>query len=555
LRQLAETGRAERINATLSIPGLIVSPTDRAGLDPGFVISSRYRIDGPLEGEFSSAAYAGRDTEGEKPVWVLEVSAKAAKALVRGKGVEHAHLAHVLDVVEVEGRHWLVCEQIMGQTLEDLLAMIGKKPPVDAVRSALRISDALSTLHEAGSAHGLVHPRNTILAPEGRAAPVLVFGPLATLETQYRQPEWEAGDPPSEPDDSWGAAALFHTMLLGEPPPREGYLDHGVLAEIGVTDPVLRAALFHALAHDVGKRGHDLKPFKRELARWFVEHAGEELMPNSTRHHSTSPPPLPQELVGSQGLRPGSARPASMRPGSTRRSSMPASLLTGPIKTPSKLPVLASAAIIVGLVGAWFFSWLGPRRHPPVKAPPPVAAAPSATAIELSEVPVTGQETQTVSTDKMGSCVAGYLPKGTFVKVPDMSWVCDETDPRLGAEKLRVAVVNGAKGATTDAMKIFARIGWYDMAAFSVVRAGCCENAKPLALAAPSGTCPPIPDALREVGSAVVGGRHYDEQLKKYMTAIQCEVEAGHGTSLRHAARPAPGEDIAFGDWVRAFQQ
>ncbi len=80
------------------------------------------------------------------------------------------------------------------------------------------------------------------------------------------------------------------------------------------------------------------------------------------------------------------------------------------------------------------------------------------------------------------------------------------TDPRAGADKLRVAVVGSAPkaGGATEAMKIFARIGWYDMAAFAVVRAGCCPDAKPLELPEASKGCGDMAEALRGVGQEVV---------------------------------------------------
>jgi len=135
-----------------------------------------------------------------------------------------------------------------------------------------------------------------------------------------------------------------------------------------------------------------------------------------------------------------------------------------------------------------------------------------------------------------------------------MSWVCEESDPRAGAERLRVAVINGGKGTVNEAMKIFARIGWYDMAAFAVVRAGCCENAKPLSLPAPSTGCTPMADSLREIGSSVVASRSYDEPMKTYTAAIHCEMNAGKAGALRHTTRPAGGEDSAFGELVHAVQ-
>ena len=82
---------------------------------------------------------------------------------------------------------------------------------------------------------------------------------------------------------------------------------------------------------------------------------------------------------------------------------------------------------------------------------------------------MTGQSNQ-LTGDKMATCVAGYLPKGSFAKPPDVSWMCGERDPREGGMKLRAAVVQGAPaGAPSEAMKLFSRLGWYELAAFAVI--------------------------------------------------------------------------------------
>ncbi|HEY3256056.1 MAG TPA: hypothetical protein VGJ91_18985 [Polyangiaceae bacterium] len=518
-----------------------MSETVSAGLEPGLVIGSRYRVEDRLAVESEPVGYSAVDTESQHPVMVLEVSAAVAKLLAKAKGLGHRHLANVVDVLELEGKQLVVSEQLAGETLSQRLAEVGKKAPVDAVRSALRVADALSSLHEASGAHGTVHPSNVVLTPEGRDGPVLVFGPLAQGDSAFRQPEWELGDAPSEPDDSWGAAALLFLMLVGEPPARAGYESEGALADAGVLDPVLRVALYHALARDLGVRSHDLRPLKRELARWFVEHAGEE--PIAPGPHSTSPPPLPPSM-----------RPSQLpRPSQPPRRSQPA---PPPKKKPSKLLMLASFGAAIGLIGGWTFSTMRSKTNVKVievQKPQAAAQEEPKKAIDLSEVPVNGQS-ETASVDKVGSCVSGYLPKGTFDKAPDMSWVCEESDPRTGAEKLRVAVINGGKGNVSDAMKIFARIGWYDMAAFAVVRAGCCENAKPLSLPPPSNGCTAMDDSLREIGSSVVASRSYDEPMKAYTAAIHCEVNAGKGSALRHGSHPAGGEDSAFGELVHAVQ-
>ncbi len=244
------------------------------GLEPGLVISSRYRVEERLAGEGEPVGYQALDTDRQAPVVVLDVSAAAAKALGKAKDLGHTHLANVLETTEVSGKHLVVCEQVNGETLEQRLSEIGTKAAVDAVRSALRVADALSSLHEAGGAHGSVHPINVILTPEGRDGPVLAIAPLPAGDAAFRQPEWEAGDPPSEPDDSWAAAALLFLMLVGKPPPRTGFESESAVADAGVTDQALQMAIYHGLARDLGARSHDLRPLKRELARWFVEHAG-----------------------------------------------------------------------------------------------------------------------------------------------------------------------------------------------------------------------------------------------------------------------------------------
>ena len=72
-------------------------------------------------------------------------------------------------------------------------------------------------------------------------------------------------------------------------------------------------------------------------------------------------------------------------------------------------------------------------------------------------------------------------------------------------------------------MKIFAKIGWYDMAAFAVVRAGCCPDAPPLTLDRLAESCPKMDEALREIGEAVVAVKPPEAALKKYTDAIHCD--------------------------------
>lgn len=509
---------------------------------PGEVLESKYRVDAPIDGAVD--AFAGSSVDGRHSVIIFKASPEAAACVARGKGVDHMHLTPVLDVLELDGDKYVVAERFSGLTLAERLDAIGKKEPVDAVRYALRIADALSCLHEAGACHGSLHPRGILIQVEGHSPPLLGYFP--SNDTSFRSPDRGNEDPPSEADDAWAAAALLHHMLLGKVPPRAGYGSEAELLAAGVANPELAQALAHALSKDPDERSRDVRQLKRELARWFVEHAVEE--PIAPGPHSSSPPPLPP----SQRTLEGTA--SSMAPSPRSRP---------PVEPPKpgmrRVVPLAIAGIVVGLLGGWAWSHL--RAKPEVVPVPEVASAPSSAPsdkpIDLGEVPVTGESEKTVAaTDKVSSCVIGYLPKNSFGSAPDFSGICEQADPRAGADKLRVAVVASApKGAApTDAQKIFGRIGWYDMAAFAVVRAGCCPDAKPLELPEPSGSCGNMAEALREVGQEVVANHSAEEPLKKYTAAIHCELSAGRGQLFRKAERPAGGEDSAFLELVKAAQ-
>ena len=275
---------------------------------PGEVVESKYRIDAAIDG--ATDAFGASSVDGNTSVVLFKVSASAAAAIERAKGVEHMHLAKLLEVLDVDGQKYAVAERLPGLTLAERLEDIGKKEPVDAVRYSLRIADALSSLHEAGACHGSVHPRGILIQVEGHAPPVLGYFPSS--DTSYRSADRGNEDPPTESDDSWAAAALLHKMLLGTTPPREGYASETELSDAGVTDSALCAAMAHALNKDPEQRSRDVRPLKRELARWFVEHAGEE--PIAPGPHSSSPPPLPPNQRTLGGTTTSSIAPAQSRP-------------------------------------------------------------------------------------------------------------------------------------------------------------------------------------------------------------------------------------------------
>ena len=520
-------------------------------LEPGAVIASRFEVGEAVSGERSRRAFLGTDKQDGGDVLIVELTSEDVPRFERARSATHAHLARVIDLITTPTGGVLIAEHVRGVNLGELLQQIVRKTSVDAVRSALRIADAVSALHAQSAAHGWLDPSGIVPEPQGHPSPMVTFLPPPRDRSSFvSRARGESGSP-SEADDTWAVTALLHLMLSGEPPAAGGIGASDKLFEAEIADEALRTALRHGLSSDESQRALDLRPLKRELARWFVEHAGEET--SHSGHPHSRPPPLPPGTSSSPPAAYTSAMPQSLGHVPAVASSKPPT--SG--RAPRRLFIVLGAALVVGVVAAWAVSAIRSRpRVVEVEVAAPGTAEPSAKEkeIALNEIPVTGESNQ-LTGDKMATCVGGYLPKGSFAKPPDVSWMCNERDPREGGIKLRTAVVQGAPvGAPNEAMKLFSRLGWYEMAAFAVIRAGCCADAEAITLPDPSPNCKRMDEPLRELGQAVVAGQNHEAALKAFNDAIHCELNSGRAATYRRAARPQGGEDTAFQELVKVIQ-
>src|SRR5579862_1468879 len=94
--------------------------------------------------------------------------ARAASAL------SHPNAAHIYEIGEEKGRHFLAMEYIEGQTLEKKLS--GEPLPMaEIVPIAIQVADALDAAHTRGIAHRDIKPANLMIDPRGHVK-VLDFG-------------------------------------------------------------------------------------------------------------------------------------------------------------------------------------------------------------------------------------------------------------------------------------------------------------------------------------------------------------------------------------------
>ncbi len=469
-------------------------------------LPERLQLDDAAAFDISGAGLASDQAAGHR-VLLARVNPEEQQQLLPWWGLSHTHLAPRMEILSVQPQAVAVSLAIEGTTLTQRLAAIGHKHPVDAVRTALRIADALALIHDAKGVHGRVHPDNVLLEPAQGVEPILVFGTRAP--PAFRRPECSQGEAPSAPDDQWACVALLHTMLTGKPPPGLGLDSLETLKQAGVDDPVLGQVLLHGLNQIPGERSDSLHSFKRELARWYIDHAGEEpLHSPSTLPHK--PPPLPvSQRPGELAQSPDSRGPQG--PASTRRDSAKARSLSGLLRRP--LP-LAGVAAVLGLLGAWAVSSL--RKPAPVvrtvaSAQPSAPTQGSAGPIDLAEVPVTGKEQQVG--DSTANCATSYLREGVLAPTQTMGWLCTERDANQLLSRLTPLLRSKVP---------IESLGLYSLAIAEALRTACCSDATPLSLPSTAQACPDFGPSLNELGRAVTTIPLTEATRTRFAKAVEC---------------------------------
>jgi Tol biopolymer transport system component len=155
--------------------------------------------------------------------------------------VNHAHIAGIHGLEEIEGALYLVLEFVDGETLADRIAK-GRLPLDEALKLAREVIDALEAAHDKGIIHRDLKPANIALTADGQVK-VLDFGlaryeageigsgvdithspTLAYAGTQagvilgtaaYMSPEQAKGRAVDKRSDVWAFGCVLFEMLTG----------------------------------------------------------------------------------------------------------------------------------------------------------------------------------------------------------------------------------------------------------------------------------------------------------------------------------------------------
>ncbi|MFI6295208.1 serine/threonine-protein kinase [Nonomuraea sp. NPDC050790] len=207
------------------------------------LVSNRYRLIEPIGEGGMGVVWRAHDELLDRPVAVKEVrysgvgeakrnelnrrTIREARAAGR---LEHPSVVVVYDVVEEDGRPWIVMNLVRSRSLARVVADGGPLPPGRVAAIGAALLDALRTAHAAGVLHRDVKPENVLLADDGRV--VLTDFGIATLEAEqgltatgnlvgtpaYMPPERLNGLPAGPESDLWALGATLYTAVEGRAP-------------------------------------------------------------------------------------------------------------------------------------------------------------------------------------------------------------------------------------------------------------------------------------------------------------------------------------------------
>ncbi|MET7326915.1 serine/threonine-protein kinase [Nonomuraea sp. NPDC005650] len=275
-------------------------------------VGNRYRLIEPLGEGGMGVVWRAYDELLDRTVAIKEVrytgvgDAKRAElnsrtireARAAGR-LDHPSVIVIHDVVEEDGRPWIVMQLVRSRSLAEVVRERGPLTVGQVAVIGGRVLDALRAAHATGVLHRDVKPENVLLADDGRV--VLTDFGIASLEAEagltatgglvgtpaYMPPERLNGEPARPESDLWSLGATLFAAVEGEPPFKRDSWAATVAAVLrDVPEPPARAGALRPVIMGLLRRNPDERLPAAEAARLLYEAAA------GPSAHQTSPAAL-----------------------------------------------------------------------------------------------------------------------------------------------------------------------------------------------------------------------------------------------------------------------
>jgi hypothetical protein len=463
----------------------------------------------------------------------------------------------------------------------------GAMRPAEVAAILRRVAAALERMHAEGRAHRDLRPESIVLIEDDSGSQSVELREARAAETSegpetrkakllamplYLTPEQVRGDKTIGPAaDVHALAHIAFTLLTGEAYFQVEKEETGAVFELlarivggAFEPPSIRAARRRKVSLPAG------------FDAWFSRAAAPD--PADRFKSAQAAADAFAELVGEEAP----ARPASSGGGGLWTVALAAggiafALAIGMLvmrlarvpgetdaATPTAEPPQAAPSATPATAATTATATAGAPAEPSAagSAAPAVSAAPSATPSATPASTATASAapsaapaaTASAAADKPATesaCAAALFPADTFTATPDFAFLCTETDPRRGAATMKTRVVLGSTKTLTEGKLEWGTLGWYEMAAFAVIRARCCASPEPLKLPPLAGDCA-LAERLNELtGAAAAAPSAEDEKLRAAMegfTKSATCMQRGNafGDMFPWRDQPGSGAEAAF---------
>ncbi len=205
------------------------------------LIAGRYRLIAEVGSGGMGVVWRAKDELLGRTVAVKALTAGAAAREVQGARramreariaarLHHSNVIGIYDVVEHEGRPFLVMEYLESRSLSETLTAETVLEPREVARIGARVASGLAAAHNAGIVHRDVKPGNVLISQDGvvkltdfgisRAdGDTTVTGSGVLLGTlAYIPPEVGLGQPADARSDVYSLGATLYSAMEGKPP-------------------------------------------------------------------------------------------------------------------------------------------------------------------------------------------------------------------------------------------------------------------------------------------------------------------------------------------------